>query len=191
MSPRSYAELEQTLAEIRQSPRDRGTVQLIVRRPAIDEREILAEAALSPTDGLTGDHWRPKSRPVADLSPGQLAVQLTLMNSRAIASIAGPKEHWPPAGDQLYVDFDLSLDNLPPGTQLSIGTAVIEVSAEPHPGCGKFRARFGTDALRFVNSPVGRQLNLRGINARIVQGGIVRVGDAIAKLPLPAARTDK
>ena len=79
--------------------------------------------------------------------------QLTLMNARVVALVAGERERWPLAGDQLYVDLDLSADNLPPGTRLAVGSAVIEVTPEPHTGCAKFSARFGSEALRFVNSP--------------------------------------
>ena len=104
------------------------------------------------------------------------------MSSRAAALVAGDRERWPLAGDQLYVDLDLSDENLPPGTRLALGSAVLEVTDEPHTGCKKFTARFGLDAMVFVNSPVGRALNLRGINARVVESGTVRVGDAVTKL---------
>jgi len=103
------------------------------------------------------------------------------MNARAAALVAGSRERWPLAGDQLYVDLDLGLANLPPGTRLYVGSAVIQVTAEPHRGCGKFSRRFGVDAMRWVNSAVGRELNLRGINARIVRPGTVRPGDPIRK----------
>ena len=167
--------LEKGLDEIRRSPTDAGTVELIVRRPAVDEREVLGEAELDPVEGLRGDRWR---APRGD-DPGRFDTQLTLMNARVAALVAGPRERWPQAGDQLYVDLDLSVDNLPPGTRLSVGSAVIEISAEPHRGCGKFSRRFGLDALKFVNSRVGRELNLRGVNARVVTGGTVRSGDAL------------
>jgi MOSC domain-containing protein YiiM len=106
---------------------------------------------------------------------------VTLMNSRAAAIIAQTRERWPLAGDQLYVDLDLSEDHLPPGTRLEIGSAVVEVTAEDHLGCGKFTRRFGVDAMKFVNSDVGRELNLRGINVKIVTAGTVRTGDAIRR----------
>jgi MOSC domain-containing protein YiiM len=93
------------------------------------------------------------------------------------------QDHWQLAGDQLFIDLDLSEENLPPGTQLAMGTAVIEVTAEPHTGCGKFIARFGVDAVKFVNSPIGQRLRLRGVNARVVRSGRIRVGDSIRKLP--------
>jgi hypothetical protein len=108
--------------------------------------------------------------------------QLTLMNARVAAVVAGPREQWPPAGDQLYVDFDLSKENAPPGTRLAVGSAVIEVTDEPHTGCAKFSARFGSNALRFINSPAGRELSLRGINARVVEPGRVHRGDAVRKV---------
>jgi MOSC domain-containing protein YiiM len=159
------------------SPRDDGRVDLIVRRPADDQREVLTEAELSTATGLVGDKWSV----VKNGKPPNPEAQLTLMNARAAALVAGRADHGGLAGDQLYVDLDLSGENLPPGTRLSIGSAVIEVTAEPHTGCGKFVRRFGVDAMKFVNSADGRQLNLRGINAKVIVGGIVRPGDAVTK----------
>jgi MOSC domain-containing protein YiiM len=166
---------EAGLAEVRRSPRDAGTVELIARRPAVDERELLSEAELDPAEGLVGDRWRVAGSPKADR-------QLTLMSARAAALVAGPRDRWSLAGDQLYVDFDLSDANAPPGTRLHVGSAVVEVTAEPHLGCGKFSRRFGRDALKFVNSQVGRELNLRGVNARVVTAGSVRKGDVVRKV---------
>jgi MOSC domain-containing protein YiiM len=175
------AALEAGLGEITRSPADVGMVELVVRRPAENEREVLDVGELDLELGLVGDAWptRGSSR-TADGGPNPGA-QVTVMNARLIALLAGARERWPLAGDQLYVDLDLSADNLPPGTQLAVGTAVLEVTAEPHTGCAKFSARFGSDALRFINSPTGRQLRLRGVNARVVQPGVVRAGDEIAK----------
>jgi hypothetical protein len=176
-------ELEAGLAGIRQSPAAEGTVELIVRRPGVDAREVLEEGRLTEEDGLVGDHWRARgSRSTPDGSADP-ECQLTLMNARLIDLLAGgDREAWPLAGDQLYVDLDLSLENLPAGTRLAVGTAVVEVTAPPHTGCAKFSARFGSPALRFVNSPEGRALRLRGVHARIVQPGEVRPGDAIRRL---------
>ena len=175
--------LEENLDHIREAPADGGTVELIARRPAVDDREVLREAWLDVDGGLEGDTWyvRGNSR-TPDGGPDQEA-QLTLMNARAAAAIAGQHERWPLAGDQLYVDLDLSQTNLPPGSRVQIGSAVIEFSKAPHTGCAKFSARFGVDALRFVNSPTGRELRLRGANCRVVVSGVVRSGDAIRKLP--------
>jgi MOSC domain-containing protein YiiM len=167
-------ELEDGIAEIRRSPRQ-GTVELIVRRPSEEERELLDEALLDPIQGVVGDRWHAGGA-------GHPDRQLTIMNARAASLIARTRDRWPLAGDQLYVDFDLSGAHLPPGTQLEIGSAVVEVTEEPHLGCGKFSRRFGVDALKFVNSDVGRELNLRGINARIVTGGAVRTGDPIRRV---------
>jgi MOSC domain-containing protein YiiM len=105
------------------------------------------------------------------------------MNARVIALIAQDEDRWPLAGDQLFVDLDLSKTNLPAGTRLALGSAVIEVTAEPHTGCRKFVDRFGLDAMQFVNSEAGRRLQLRGINAKVVQGGTIRVGDLVRKIP--------
>jgi MOSC domain-containing protein YiiM len=173
--------LEESLDHIRSAPQDAGTVELIARRPAEDEREVVTEAQLDIRDGLEGDTWRARgSSRTPDGGPNPDA-QLTLMNARASAAIAGERERWPLAGDQLYVDLDLSSDNIPPGTRLEMGSAVIEVTDQPHRGCQKFATRFGRDALQFVNSATGRELNLRGVNARVLSGGVVRLGDAILK----------
>jgi MOSC domain-containing protein YiiM len=167
--------LEQGLDEVRESPKDTGTVELIARRPELDERELLEEAELDPAEGLVGDRWRKAGgRPKTDR-------QLTLMNARAAALVAGAPDRWALAGDQLYVDFDLSDENVPPGTRLRVGSALIEITAEPHLGCGKFSRRFGVDALKLVNSEVGRALHLRGVNARVITGGAVRKGDRISR----------
>ena len=104
------------------------------------------------------------------------------MNARTVALVAGDRERWPLAGDQLYVDLDLSPENLPPGARLEVGTAVVEISDVPHTGCAKFTERFGSAAIRFVNGSSGRAHRLRGVNARVVQNGVVRPGDPIRKL---------
>jgi MOSC domain-containing protein YiiM len=166
--------LEAGLDDIRQAPGDDGKLELIVRRPAVDEREVLAEGQLDTAAGLAGDDWLNRG---AD--PER---QITVANARAVALVAQSRDRWPLAGDQLYVDFDISDENVPPGTRLEIGTAVIEVTEPPHRGCKKFAARFGLDALRFVNSKDGYALNLRGINARVVQSGVIRPGDVIRKV---------
>lgn len=154
-----------------------------MRRPAVDEREVVAEAELDPGLGLVGDTWAGRSsRSTGGPDPDR---QLTLMNARVIALIAADSRRWGLAGDQLYVDLDLGLANLPAGTRLAVGSAEIEVTAPPHTGCAKFSARFGVDALRFVNSRVGRALRLRGMNARVVRGGTVRPGDPVRKLAVP------
>jgi hypothetical protein len=176
-------ELADGLDEIRCSPTDHGRVDLIVRRPAENAREVLAEGMLDSAEGLVGDTWRVRpSNLTRDRSPHP-DLQLTLMNCRAAAVVAGGDERRQLAGDQLCVDLDLSEANLPPGTRLALGSAVIEISDKPHRGCKKFAERFGQEALLFVNSPVGRELGLRGVNARVVTTGTVRVGDAIRKQP--------
>jgi hypothetical protein len=158
---------------------DEGVVELIVRRPAEGEREVLAEAVLDLEQGLVGDRWRPRAS--ADGGLVDTSAQLTLMSVRALEQIEPDRSQWPLAGDQLYVDLDLAIDSLPAGTRLEIGSAVIEVSEAPHTGCAKFTTRFGSDATRLVNSKDGRRLRLRGMNARIVEPGRVRVGDVIRK----------
>jgi MOSC domain-containing protein len=182
MSHVPLAELESGVDRIRNSPSQDGRVELIVCRPAVGHREVLNVAEVDHLVGVVGDCWRTRgssSTPDGNFNPD---AQITLMNARSVAAIAGERERWQLAGDQFYVDLDLSEANLPPGTRVEVGAAVLEVTALPHRGCGKFLKRFGIDAVKFVNSAVGRELNLRGINARVVQGGTVRTGDAIRKL---------
>ena len=175
--------LEENLDHIRQAPLNDGTVELIVARPGVDQREVLTEGWLEVGAGLKGDTWRARgSSRTADGSANPDA-QLTLMNARVAAAIAGERERWPLAGDQLYVDLDLSLANLPPGSRVEIGSAVIEFSEAPHTGCAKFMARYSAEAQIFVNSSLGRELRLRGANCRVVVAGMVRQGDSIKKLP--------
>lgn len=174
--------LDAGLDAIRRAPVDRGTLSYLVRRPAIGEREVLASAELNTEVGLVGDNWRVRgSRRTSD-GLGHPDQQLNIMSVRAVRVIAGAQDRWALAGDQLYVDLDLSQDNLPTGTRLIIGDAIVEVTALPHLGCKKFEARFGTAAMRFVNSEIGRQLRLRGLNARIVAPGRVAVGDEVIRV---------
>ena len=177
---RSPADLEAGLDTVRAAPRDGGTLELIVVRPRMEEREVLDEGRLDLELGVVGDHWLQRGR--SGGRPANPDAQVTVMSSRAAALVAGDRDRWPLAGDQLYVDLDLSDENLPAGSRLALGSAVLEVTDEPHTGCKKFTARFGLDAMRFVNSPEGRVLNLRGINARVVQPGTFRVGDAVTKV---------
>lgn len=170
------SELEAGLELIRNSPTDNGVVELIVSRPQPGAREVLDEAQLDPSAGMIADSWATR-----DAAPDP-STQLTVMNARAIALFAQDRTRWPLAGDQLYVDLNLAHDNLPPGSRLELGSAVIEVSAEPHTGCGQFVQRFGVEAMKFVNSPLGRELNLRGINARVVKPGTIRVRDVAKKV---------
>jgi hypothetical protein len=180
---RTIGEIEAALDEIRGAPPDAGHVDLVVARPTPGQREVLAEGRLDTVHGLVGDNWLARgNRRSADGSADPLA-QLTIISARISRLIAVDPERRQLAGDQLHVDLDLSEDNLPPGTRLSVGSAVVEVTGKPHTGCAKFVERFGRDAMRFVNSPVGRQLRLRGLNARVVAAGLVRPGDTVAKVP--------
>jgi hypothetical protein len=150
------AALEDGLAAIRRAPRDTGTVELIVRRPSPEKRDVVEEAQLDPATGLVGDCWRGRGSRATKDGSAHPDMQLTMMSARAAALIARSRERWPLAGDQLYVDLDLSAANLPAGTLLQVGSATIEITDEPHTGCGKFVRRFGVDAMRFVNTPLGR-----------------------------------
>jgi MOSC domain-containing protein YiiM len=164
------------------SPLDEGVLELLVRRPAELEREVVEVAELTTTDGLVGDNWA--TRPVKSTPDGRPDPfrQLTLMSSRALDAVAGSRDRWHLAGDQLIVDLDLSIDNLPAGSRLRIGTAEVEVSQPPHVGCAKFAGRYGLDALRFVSSREGKRQRRRGLNARVVRSGWVRRGDRIVTI---------
>jgi hypothetical protein len=173
--------LSSARADLLESPADRGVVELLVARPEPGARVVLSEAVLDPDVGLVGDCWRARgSRHTAD-GAANPSMQLTLMNARVVDLVAGPRDRWPLAGDQVYVDLDLGEANLPPGTRLRVGTAVVVVTPQPHTGCARFAERFGMDAARFVNSPDGRAHRFRGLNARVVDAGVVRPGDVVSK----------
>lgn len=178
----SITELEAGLDYIRQSPKDNGPVKLIVRRPGEDEREAMESAKLDTETGLIGDNWKTRGSEHSPDGSANIDAQITIMNSRAIELLAQGEERWQLAGDQFFIDMDLSDENIPIGTRLALGSAVVEVSAEPHNGCKKFAMRYGTDATKFVNSKDGKLLHLRGINARVIQAGTVNVGDVMRKI---------
>src|SRR5256885_4060605 len=175
-------ELEAALDHLREAPKDHGAVQLIVRRPKIEEREVLQEAELDPLLGLIGDTWSVRGSTKTPDGGPHPEMQINIMNARVTALVAQDRDRWSLAGDQLYIDMDLSKQNLPAGSHLEIGSAVLEVSPLPHTGCHKFVSRFGVDAMKFVNSAVGRELCLRGINAKVVQAGVVKVGHTARKI---------
>jgi hypothetical protein len=187
----SREHLEAGLDHIRESPADRGRLILVVRRPEIGQRDLPEEAVLDPVTGLEGDNWLTRgssSTPDRSADPDR---QVTVINARLAELVAGGTERMALAGDQLYVDLDLSVDNLPAGSLLAVGEAVLRVSEAPHTGCAKFIDRFGTEAMRFVNSRTGRRMRLRGMNTRIVVPGTVRLGDLAVKAdaqPVPAAQ---
>jgi hypothetical protein len=182
MTHLTMSELEAGLGEIARSPKDNGVLEMIVRRPQVGEREILQEGQLDLIDGLVGDSWKSRSSRRTEDGTPHPDMQLNVMNSRVVALVSQDKSRWHLAGDQLFVDFDLTEANVPAGTKLAIGSAVIEVTAQPHTGCSKFVERFGVDAMKFVNSAERQDLHLRGINARVVRPGVLRVGDSITKL---------
>lgn len=183
---RSAEDLDVFVAEVEAAPTDLGTLELIVRRPGVGEREVLEVGELDLAVGLVGDTWtdRPSTR-TADGGPHP-DMQLNVMSARVVSFLAGEPDRRALAGDQLYVDLDLSHENLPAGTRLAVGSAVIEVTDQPHTGCAKFTQRFGLDALRWVNSDAGKRLRLRGLNARVVVAGSIRQGDVIRKVPATA-----
>ena len=174
-------ELVAGLEEICRSPPNGGTVELIVARPESERRCLLTCGELTPEIGLQGDRWRVTSGSKLPVDRPDPAVQITLMNARCIQLLTGDRKLWPLAGDNLFVDLDLRASNLPAGTRLRLGTCVLEITQPPHLGCAKFKRRFGQAALRFVNSLEGKLLRLRGVHARVVQPGLVAVGDRIER----------
>jgi hypothetical protein len=176
---RTTVELSDQLDQILEAPVDEGVIQMIVRRPNHDQREVVDSAKLDPDDGLIGDNW---SKRVGEDGVPHQSSQLTLMNSRVAEAVATTRERWPLAGDQIYVDMDLSVENLPAGSRIRVGDAVVEISDVPHTGCKKFAARFGKEALRFANVGIGKEHRFRGVNAFIVASGEVHTGDRITKL---------
>ncbi len=176
---RTSEELQSLLDGILDAPQDAGPVEMIVRRPGENERQVVESGHLTVEHGLVGDNWVER---VGDDGKPKRAAQLTLMNSRVADAVAVTRERWPLAGDQIYVDMDISVENLPPGSRIRVGEAVVEISATPHTGCAKFAGRFGKEALRFANVGIGRDQRFRGVNAFVVEAGTLQVGDKITKL---------
>jgi hypothetical protein len=176
------AELQQGLEHVLQSPKDAGRLELIVRRPAIDQREVLESGRLDTEQGLVGDNWKTRGNSHTLDGAADPEMQLNIMNSRVVALVADDPRRRDLAGDQLYIDLDLSGENLPPGTRVAIGDAIVEVTEPPHTGCKKFAARFGVDAMVFANSGLGKTLNFRGICAKVIRSGDISVGDVARKV---------
>ena len=191
MTIRSLPELESALDHLRAAPAEAGTLTLVVRRPERLAREVVDDATIDEAHGLVGDNWLSRATSRAVAAGRHLDAQVTVMSSRMVALLGDTDAERALAGDQLYVDLDLSHDNLPAGSRIEIGgDVVLEVTAKPHAGCKKFLARFGADAVAFVNSEEGSRLRLRGLNARVVRGGIVRVGDDVRRVSFSTAPSD-
>jgi MOSC domain-containing protein YiiM len=167
---------------VERSPRDHGTLHAIVRRPERDRREVVSEGVLDLETGLDGDDWLARGSSSTPDGRAHPDSQLTIMSVRVLAAIEPDESRWALAGDQLLVDLDLSVAHLPAGARIRVGEAELVISETPHTGCAKLSARFGSDALRWINSPLGRDLRMRGVNARVARGGVVRVGDIIQKV---------
>lgn len=175
----THAEIEAGMSDVLGSPRADGELAMIVRRPKVGKREVMEKGKLDIEHGLIGDNWLTRGSSRTDNGLGHPEMQLNLMNIRFAELIAGNRERVPLAGDQLFVDLDLSRENLPVGTRLEIRDAVIELTAIPHLGCKKFVERFGLDAMKYANSEFGRTHNLRGVNAKVISGGEISIGDTI------------
>ena len=175
-------QLEAGLDHIRRSPADSGPLLMIVRRPDVDQREVLPEGDLDVDVGLVGDTWQSRGSASTPDGSSNPDAQITIINSRALDLMAQSEDRWKLSGDQLVVDIDITSQNLPAGSRLSIGSAVIEITDKPHTGCVKFADRYGKDALRFVSTPMAMDMRLRGVNTRVVQSGTIRAGDTVAKV---------
>ena len=176
------ADLQAGLPGILASPVDNGVLRAVVIRPGPGTRTDLESCDLSLAGGAHGDAWANGCWKSTDDGRPHPDVQICIMNARCIETIAGERANWSPAGDNLFVDLDLTPENLPAGQRLGIGTAIIEVTDTPHNGCANFTRRYGRDATIFVNKGEGRTLRLRGIYARVVQDGRVSVGDRVIKV---------
>lgn len=179
---RELSDLEAAIDRVRSAPAVSGRLEMIVIRPQVGERVVLEEAQLDPEHGVAGDSWKDRGSSRTEDGSAHPDMQVNIICSRVLDLIAGGRDRWPLAGDQLCVDLDLSEANLPPGTRLAVGDAIIEITDQPHTGCGKFSARYGVDALRWVNSSEGRGLRLRGANARVVRPGRIQPGDGVIRL---------
>jgi MOSC domain-containing protein YiiM len=176
------AELQAGLPHILDSPQDNGRLEAIVIRPAKHERRELQSCEISLAGGTQGDHWAKGCWMSTEDGKPHPDVQICIMNARCIALVADQRERWALAGDNLFIDLNLSRENLPPGQRLQIGSAIIEITAVTHGGCEKFVERYGRAAVVFVNAPKGRALRLRGVYARVVQDGTITVGDRVVKV---------
>lgn len=179
----TMAEIEAGIAAAGLSPPDDGTLEMIVIRPQSEQRQVLDQAKLDPDEGLVGDNWRARGSGHTGDGQAHPGMQIAIMNSRIIGLLAGERDRWPLAGDQLFVDLDISPENMPAGQRFTVGEALLEISEIPHTGCAKFTERYGSDAIRFVNSPEGRARRRRGVYARVIKPGLIRRGDRVTKTP--------
>lgn len=174
-------QLDAGMEHVLAAPLDDGTLEMLVARPDVNEREVLESGELVVGEGLVGDNYVARGNSKTEDGKAHPEAQLNLMPARAIDLVAdGDRSRWPLAGDQMFVDLLLSDENTPPGTRLAIGTAIIEIPEKPHTGCAKFAERFGIDAARWVNHR--KDLKLRGVNAQVIQAGVVKPGDKVTKL---------
>jgi len=163
-------------------PHDIGTLRTVIRRPAVGLREVLDVGQLEVEEGLVGDTWSERGSRRTDDGSAHPDMQLNIMSHALVEFLAGDKDREQLAGDQMFVDLDLSHDNLPAWSELHIGGpegAVVVVTDQPHNGCAKFIARYGKDAMTFVNGLEGKPRRLRGLCARVVRSGPVRPGDEV------------
>lgn len=174
--------IEKQLPYVEASPKDNGVIKLIVVRPKTNKRQILDSCFISYEKGMEGDNWTLGCWKTTEDGSPHPDVQIAITNYRIHEIFSNLDKDRALAGDNLFVDLDLSERNLKAGDRLALGSAIIKITSVPHNGCGKFKERFGIDALKFVNSPIGKQMHLRGIYAKVIQNGIVSVNDTIKKI---------
>jgi hypothetical protein len=178
---RTRAEIEAGIGPVLQSPAEGAAVEALFSRPAPGKRLDLPALEVSVSGGIAGDHWSLgcwKTLPDGSPDPD---VQVSLMNRRMLHLIAGARDNWARAGNNIIVDMDLSIDNLPIGQRLRVGTAELEIGPVANTGCDFFIERYGRDACVFVNTGIAKQKRLRGVYARVVKDGQIRIGDIIRK----------
>jgi hypothetical protein len=171
---RSLVEIIAGFEALPPPPKDRGRLSLIVRRYPDGHREILSSTRLTPEEGVPGDGWN--RRP-----PRKIDAQLAVIRIDIAELLAG-EQSVTLVGDQLFVDLNISSENLPTGTRLRVGNAEVEMTPEPHNGCLKFKDRFGQEALDFVNAKATRDQNRRGVYWKVVKAGEITDGCPIEVL---------
>ncbi|GJM29802.1 MAG: MOSC domain-containing protein [Cyclobacteriaceae bacterium] len=182
MEHKDYSTIERGFEVVKASPSFEGTVQMVVIRPEVNQRKELDEGQLDVEKGLVGDNWATRGSSQTEDGNAHPGMQINIMNSRVIRLVTHDRSEWKMAGDQLFVDLNLSKSNMPPGTRFTVGDATLEVTDIPHTGCKKFAQRFGTDALKFISTKEGKEWQLRGINAKVIKSGAVKLGDTISKI---------